>query len=1127
MHFPTLSRGPDPLGLASASPLPSPRRRVLNRLTLAASLWLAAAGAAWADRAPLHLPNHPASAKTTLTAPPAKRVQAPVIEQGRQCTTIDFEGVGNLAAIPDFDGISSPGWLGIIDADAGGSGNFAQEPTPETIAFWLGGDPGSRDIVMSNKASKLEFYYASSVTVTMQALDEAGVVLATSVGAPNFNLGTGDPTGQYNRWDPLKVEVQGNTIKTVRVTGNTNNTGIDNLKVCTTIGIAAAEMTQAIQQYQDLPDLKTSLQASREPLVPIVADKPGVLRLYMEKVNSVTPVTVALSGAVSQTKTVTLQPQCTPEKQRRRENGCVSVDFYFKPPQDNWDLTVKVLDSNNAVLESHELPFKSRKTRTLALKAVSVCDAKDAAGAWLCAPANALTSKLGVLRKIAPTSSVTVQVTSDVVRRDVATFATVNQWWPAAIKDVNDFYGIADSVGDLVGGKRTTYYGMIRPALPGGTGGMAHAIPGRGAGSRTSALRLGVETVNEVVAHEVGHTLGLRHTNTGAPAAAGSPPGCYNFAADGATDWPFANNQIQSAARLEVGFDVAAQKPLLPETSFDIMSYCVPRWISPLRYKSALTILGGGAVTTPSQAARPLGWSPPKIRGAAVSQTQFWNISGTLSDDVASFDPVFDDHTQGSTELGEGSHRIELQTAGGTVLFTRLFTPAELHSESERPGEDIEGPASFYERVPVIPETARVVVFDEAQRELGRLNFGGTRPLVTLTSAVPDPLSGQYGLSWAISDPDGAQHRSRVLYSIDNGANWSTVGQLDGETGLLLDFDRLPGTEAGLLRIAVSDGVNTGQVTSAPFSVPKKAIAEATIVTPEARRAYALDSMVEFEASVYDVDDGVLDGEALRWSSDRDGELGHGALLAINTLRSGTHLITLHAQDSDGNTASATTEVRIAGAAPTLSLTVTPLDTLPTTCVEATVAPKAEPGGVGLALTEYSVDGGESWQAIAPNRLPFKFIVPGSGFIHLLARTTDEAGQLVARDAKFFINSPCEQGGVPRLDGHITAKGTAAPGVVFVEVALTNSGAGLAQQIRIDSLALRTLSGSGTVTFNTAQSPSLPIALTDLGMTESTSVRLYFNVPASVKRFSVTENISLQDKFGRPLKFANSQAVTP
>lgn len=1064
-----------------------------------------------------------ASPQAALPAPSAQA--APIIENGRRCTTIDFEGVGNLAAIPAFDGISSPGWLGIIDADAGGTGNIAQEPSPQTTAFWLGGNPASRDIVMTNPASKVEFFYASAVSVTLQALDDEGNLLATAVGGGNFGAGTGDPTGNFNRWDALTVETQGNKIKTLRVSGNSNQTTIDNLKVCTSIGIAAVEMTQVIQQYQDLKDLKTSLTARREPPVPVVAGKPGVLRIYMERVGGVTDVTVKLTGVVSQTKALSLQPQCSPEQQRRQVNGCRSIDFYFTPPEGNWDITVDVLDGNGNVVEKHNLPFKSRKTKTLALKAVSICDATDAGGNWLCAPANALTNDLSLLRKIAPTNSVTAQVTNSVVRRDVASFADIGDWWPAAISDVNNLYGLFDTLSDLPGNRRTTYYGMIRPELPGGTGGMAHGIPGRAAGSRTSAIRLGVETASEVVAHEVGHTLGLKHTNTEAPITVASPPGCYSLAADSTTNWAFADNRIQSAARLEVGFDVGAQRPLLPENTFEVMSYCVPRWISPQRYKTALTTLGGGSVSTVS--ATSLAHSLKPIAGMTAQQALvFWTVSGSIVADEVLFDPLFNDVSQGSTDEGSGTHRIEVQNAAGDVLFSRFFTPSTPSSESETLDDEIEGPPSFFELIPVTAGAARIVVFNPANSVIGTLVLQGVKPTVVFSPPLFGTLSGSIDIGWNIVDSDSGNHTARIFYSPDNGITWSQIGNVSDSNSLLVDFDVLPGSNgAALVRISVSDGVNTGSVTSSPFSVTKKIPSDARIISPQANRAFPLESMIEFEASAYDVDDGVLDGAAVTWESSLDGLLGNGAYLALNSLHTGTHSITMRATDNDGNEATATTTIRVAGAAPTLDLVVTPLDALPTTCVEATVNPKPELRSVPLAVAEYSLDGGTSWTNIPLNRLPFKFIVPNSGFIHLIARAYDEAGQSIARDAKFFIDSPCFESGIPRLGGTIVSKGTSTPGVMFVDLSIKNTGKGLAKEIRINKAMFRTLAGTGTVTLNTTLSPAFPITLPNLTVGQSTTVRLFLNIPSKVTRFGITQDGSIQDTFGRPFQFSSTQAV--
>jgi hypothetical protein len=90
---------------------------------------------------------------------------------GSPCSLITFEGLGNLAAIPNFFGISLPDWLSIIQDTDGGSGNFANAPGGNTIAFWLNGNPTSQTINIPNGAAQISLYYSSAYTITLSAYD--------------------------------------------------------------------------------------------------------------------------------------------------------------------------------------------------------------------------------------------------------------------------------------------------------------------------------------------------------------------------------------------------------------------------------------------------------------------------------------------------------------------------------------------------------------------------------------------------------------------------------------------------------------------------------------------------------------------------------------------------------------------------------------------------------------------------------------------------------------------------------------------------------------------------------------------------------------------------------------------
>lgn len=62
---------------------------------------------------------------------------------------------------------------------------------------------------------------------------------------------------------------------------------------------------------------------------------------------------------------------------------------------------------------------------------------------------------------------------------------------------------------------------------------------------------------------------------------------------------------------------------------------------------------------------------------------------------------------------------------------------------------------------------------------------------------------------------------------------------------------------------------------------------------------------IPFDGSAIDVEDGVLMGPSLVWTSDLDGELGTGANIMAPLATEGLHEVTLSATDSDGNVGTA------------------------------------------------------------------------------------------------------------------------------------------------------------------------------------------------------------------------------
>jgi hypothetical protein len=113
--------------------------------------------------------------------------------------------------------------------------------------------------------------------------------------------------------------------------------------------------------------------------------------------------------------------------------------------------------------------------------------------------------------------------------------------------------------------------------------------------------------------------------------------------------------------------------------------------------------------------------------------------------------------------------------------------------------------------------------------------------------------------------------------------------------------------------------------------------------------------------------------------------------------------------------------------------------------------------------------------------------------------------------------------GKPALSGSVLSKSKSGT-TLTATVQLTDRGTGAAQQVSINQIALRTLSGTGTVTLT---SPSLPAPVGNLAIGASTDVTLTLNVPATVTKFSVTESGTLQNIVGSTFKFAVAEVVYP
>lgn len=157
---------------------------------------------------------------------------------------LNFEGLGNNDAINDFynGGTSQQGYsgtdfgvqfgiaLGLIDGDAGGSGNFANEPSPSTTMYFLDANQAYMNVA-AGFTTGFAFYYSANTSSAFvnvyDGLNGTGNLLGSATLALNYNLNcSGDPGGSYCNWDIVSVPFTG-TAKSVVFGGEPDRVGFD------------------------------------------------------------------------------------------------------------------------------------------------------------------------------------------------------------------------------------------------------------------------------------------------------------------------------------------------------------------------------------------------------------------------------------------------------------------------------------------------------------------------------------------------------------------------------------------------------------------------------------------------------------------------------------------------------------------------------------------------------------------------------------------------------------------------------------------------------------------------------------------------------------------------------------
>ena len=492
------------------------------------------------------------------------------------------------------------------------------------------------------------------------------------------------------------------------------------------------------------------------------------------------------------------------------------------------------------------------------------------------------------LKKVYPINDVTIWTSSgdpldanyDYTNLDGWEDLLLDLWWLNVWTD--------DPVDDL------KYYGMLAETVP------VRSIYGigyrPGDESTGQVSPPGTTSGGQTMAHEIAHNIGRQHVSSWWD---GDGDGINDCGGEADPDgrYPNANGNLDI-----YGLDPATMTLFPAATTFDLMTYCSPTWLSAHNYHALFDHFYAGRDLASASSVSRFGAAPqPAADGAYLV------AAGRISQGkVSRLDPFYRLNLPSGShdQPGSGAYSLEVQGPNGQVLFTRAF---DLANDGYSGGDD----GIFREIVPFPPGAARIAVKHGGAELAGRAVSAHSPELKVLAPNGGEtwPAGSQQMIRWSAGDADGESLVFSLQYSRNGGATWSALAANLKGAEYSVAADALGGSTQALIRVIASDGVNTGADTSnAAFTVAHQA-PEAYLLSPEEGAMFRPGVEVELDGLASDLEDGPLGEAALVWSSDRQSKLGSGRHLALTTLQPGRHTLTLTATDSDGMTGTATVSI--------------------------------------------------------------------------------------------------------------------------------------------------------------------------------------------------------------------------
>lgn len=506
-------------------------------------------------------------------------------------------------------------------------------------------------------------------------------------------------------------------------------------------------LTQSTQTYQGS--------------VPLIAGRAGLIRVFVKasRPNSFTPdVRVRLSrgGVVVQTYTIPAPISATPTEVRE---GSLTSSWNVAVPASVMQTGLSILaevDPAGAVAEGKEsdnsfpasgtpLSLDIREASTFKVTLVPVVQAAN--GLQGAVTEGNKDSYMEFAWRVYPISSYDVVVRAPYTYNG-ALASTYDSTWSQLLTEMR-----ALQLSDA----GRFYYGVIKPAYTsGGTGFGYIGLPAAVGVDWMIDAATGTQLRGITAAHEWGHNFNRRHVDCGSPSGI-DPSYPYHPATIGVSGYDIASGGLYNH-----GFK-------------DLMSYCLPVWISDYTYRAVMDF----RATTSG--------------GSAAAPRRSLLVWGRIGPNGLVLEPSFEIDVRPSLPERAGPFRLRGTDAAGRELFNFSFAGAEI--------DHLPGHRHFAFVVPLPAGDARPAAI--------RLTANG-RETVRHASALPGPL-GNAPITPAgarLGRIDGA--RSRLEWDV---RTHPMALVRDPATGDILSFARgggldiaLPGSE---LDVTFSDGVSS------------------------------------------------------------------------------------------------------------------------------------------------------------------------------------------------------------------------------------------------------------------------------------------------------------------------------